>query len=91
MITTDKDYGDVELLVDFKIGPKGDSGLFLRGTPQVQIWDFSEPSYKRNGADKGSGGRWRRTSAGTSSTKSMSPVGRAVSPLIRAGIDPAMF
>jgi Domain of Unknown Function (DUF1080) len=57
-LTTDKDYGDVELLVDFKIGPKGDSGVYLRGTPQVQIWDFSEPNYKRNGADKGSGGLW---------------------------------
>ena len=28
--TTDKNYGDVELLVDFKIGPKGDSGVYLR-------------------------------------------------------------
>ena len=53
-LTTDKDYGDVELLVDFKIGPKGDSGVYLRGTPQIQIWDFSEPSYARMGADKGS-------------------------------------
>ena len=57
-LTTDKDYGDVELLVDFKIGPKGDSGVYLRGTPQVQIWDFSEPSYARMGANKGSGGLW---------------------------------
>ena len=54
-LTTDKDYGDVELLVDFKIGPKGDSGVYLRGTPQVQIWDFSEPSYARMGADKALG------------------------------------
>ena len=44
-LTSDKDYGDIELLVDFKIGPKGDSGVYLRGTPQVQIWDFTEPSY----------------------------------------------
>jgi hypothetical protein len=63
-LTTDKDYGDVELLVDFKIGPKGDSGVYLRGTPQVQIWDFTEPSYKRMGADKGSGGLWNNA-AGT--------------------------
>lgn len=34
-----KDYGDFELYVDFKIEPKGDSGIYLRGTPQVQIWD----------------------------------------------------
>ena len=44
-LTTDKDYGDVELFVDFKIGPLGDSGVYLRATPQVQIWDFTEPRY----------------------------------------------
>jgi uncharacterized protein (TIGR03000 family) len=34
-----KDYGDFELMVDWKILPKGDSGIYLRGNPQVQIWD----------------------------------------------------
>jgi hypothetical protein len=38
-LCTAKDYGDFEMLVDWKILPKGDSGLYLRGTPQVQIWD----------------------------------------------------
>jgi Domain of Unknown Function (DUF1080) len=57
-LTSDKDYGDIELKVDFKIGRKGDSGVYLRGNPQVQIWDFTEPSYARNGANKGSGGLW---------------------------------
>jgi hypothetical protein len=38
-LQTLKDYGDFELYVDWKIGPKGDSGIYLRGTPQVQIWD----------------------------------------------------
>jgi hypothetical protein len=38
-LATDKDYGDFELYVDWKILPKGDSGIYLRGTPQVQIWD----------------------------------------------------
>ena len=60
-LTTDKDYGDIELFVDFKIGPKGDSGVYLRGTPQVQIWDFTEPSYANMGADKGSGGLWNNS------------------------------
>jgi hypothetical protein len=60
-LTTDKDYGDIELFVDFKIGPKGDSGVYLRGTPQVQIWDFTEPSYAKMGADKGSGGLWNNS------------------------------
>jgi hypothetical protein len=60
-LTSDKDYGDIELTIDFKIGPKGDSGVYLRGTPQIQIWDFTEPSYARMGADKGSGGLWNNT------------------------------
>jgi hypothetical protein len=38
-LCTAKDYADFELWVDWKILPKGDSGLYLRGTPQVQIWD----------------------------------------------------
>src|SRR5437016_1072577 len=36
-LQTVKDYGDFELLVDWKIPPKGDSGIYLRGNPQVQI------------------------------------------------------
>jgi hypothetical protein len=38
-LCTVKDYGNFELYVDWKIGPKGDSGIYLRGSPQVQIWD----------------------------------------------------
>lgn len=38
-LCTAKDYADFELLVDWKIPPGGDSGIYLRGTPQVQIWD----------------------------------------------------
>ena len=60
-LTTDKDYGDIELFVDFKIVPKADSGVYLRGTPQVQIWDYTEPSYASIGADKGSGGLWNNS------------------------------
>jgi hypothetical protein len=43
-LCTAKDYGDFEMWVDWKILPKGDSGLYLRGTPQVQIWDRPEGS-----------------------------------------------
>ena len=39
-----KDYGDFELYVDWKIGKGGDSGIYLRGNPQVQIWDNKEGS-----------------------------------------------
>lgn len=61
-LTTDKEYGDVELFVDFKMVAKADSGIYLRGTPQVQIWDYTEAAgYWRLGADKGSGGLWNNT------------------------------
>jgi hypothetical protein len=48
-----KSYRDFELLVDWKISKDGDSGIYLRGTPQVQIWDTSLVEI---GAQVGSGG-----------------------------------
>ncbi len=61
-LTSDRDYGDIELRVDFKIEPKGDSGIYLRGTPQVQIWDSrKEAGYWDLGANKGSGGLWNNS------------------------------
>ena len=38
-LCTAKDYADFEMLVDWKINKNGDSGIYLRGSPQVQIWD----------------------------------------------------
>src|SRR5688500_18484603 len=38
-LQTAKDYGDFEFMVDWKIEKAGDSGIYLRGQPQVQIWD----------------------------------------------------
>ncbi|MBI5819211.1 MAG: DUF1080 domain-containing protein [Verrucomicrobia bacterium] len=40
-LCTAKDYGDFEMFVDWKILPKGDSGIYLRGSPQVQIWEHT--------------------------------------------------
>lgn len=55
-LATDKDYGDIELLLEYKTVAKADSGIYLRGTPQVQIWDTTKEGGKWNiGADKGSG------------------------------------
>src|SRR5262245_13643732 len=55
-LCTAKDYGDFELYCDWKIKERGDSGIYLRGTPQIQIWDpFTAPATK-TGEDKGSGG-----------------------------------
>ena len=41
-LCTDRDYADFEMLVDWKILEKGDSGIYLRGSPQVQIWDTAQ-------------------------------------------------
>ena len=58
-LTTDKFYGDIELMVSYKTVAKADSGVYLRGTPQVQIWDYTKEGGKFPlGADKGSGGLW---------------------------------
>ena len=38
-LVTKKRYGDFQLFVDWKIPPGGDSGIYLRGKPQVQIKD----------------------------------------------------
>jgi hypothetical protein len=63
-MTTDKNYGDFELYVSWKLIAKGDSGVYLKGTPQIQIWDFTEKEYFKMGADRGSGGLWNNA-AGT--------------------------
>lgn len=56
-LATVKDYGNIEMWVDWKIyddGHKdGDAGIYLKGTPQVQIWDTSRVEA---GAQVGSGG-----------------------------------
>lgn len=57
-LTTDKFYGNFELLVDYRTVPRADSGIYLRGCPQVQIWDSTEEAKFNIGADKGSGGLW---------------------------------
>lgn len=41
-LVTEKKYKDFEMMVDWKIEPGGDSGIYLRGSPQVQIWDINE-------------------------------------------------
>jgi hypothetical protein len=58
-LTTDADFGDAEFALDYRTVAKADSGIYLRGCPQVQIWDSTEAGGKwQLGADKGSGGLW---------------------------------
>ncbi len=52
-ISTVKKYGDFEMYIDWKIEEGGDAGIYLRGTPQVQIWD---PAFHGDDAPIGSGG-----------------------------------
>ena len=59
--TTTKDYGDFELLIEYKTVPKADSGIYLRGVPQVQIWDYTEDDGGKMGRTKGSGGLWNNS------------------------------
>jgi eukaryotic-like serine/threonine-protein kinase len=52
-LQTVKDYTDFELYLEWKIGAGGDSGVYLRGSPQVQIIDSAASKYEK---DLGSGG-----------------------------------
>jgi hypothetical protein len=60
-LSTQKNYGDFEFLVDYKTVPKADSGIYLRGIPQVQIWDSTEEAKFNIGGNKGSGGLWNNS------------------------------
>jgi hypothetical protein len=58
-LQTTKDYGNFELLVDWKIEKGGDSGIYVRGQPQIQIWDSDNLAANlKADAGKGSGGLW---------------------------------
>jgi hypothetical protein len=73
-LCTIKDYGDFEMLVDWKIEPGGDSGIYLRGSPQVQIWDTARTNV---GAEVGSGGLYNNQKNPSKPTKvADKPVGQ---------------
>ncbi|NLT69371.1 MAG: DUF1080 domain-containing protein [Verrucomicrobiaceae bacterium] len=77
-LCTAKDYGDFEFYCDWKIPAGADSGIYLRGTPQIQIWDPWDAKNKdgsrpdtpeewvtayRTGRNLGSGGLWNNKRA----------------------------
>ena len=41
-LTTEKNFGDFELTLEYKTVAGADSGIYLRGVPQVQIWDTTK-------------------------------------------------
>jgi len=58
-LTTAREYGDFDLILEYRTVAGADSGVYLRGCPQVQIWDTTEAGGKWGiGADRGSGGLW---------------------------------
>lgn len=57
-LVTATDYGDFELLLEWKLPANGDSGIYLRGCPQVQLWDPTSEASRKHGAEFGSGGLW---------------------------------
>jgi hypothetical protein len=63
-LATAKPYGDFDFYVDWKIPATADSGIYLRGTPQIQIWDPANPAQFPHGNQKGSGGMWNNKGPG---------------------------
>lgn len=62
--TTEAEFGDIELRLEYKTVAKADSGIYLRGTPQVQIWDWNQKFDLKNPNRKphlGSGGLFNNT------------------------------
>jgi len=58
-LTTDRDYGDCELVLEWMMpAPCADSGIYLRGQPQVQLWDPACERDFKHGCEQGSGGLW---------------------------------
>ncbi|MFG0258705.1 MAG: DUF1080 domain-containing protein [Phycisphaerales bacterium JB041] len=61
-LTTDRLFGDFELFLEYRTVANADSGIYLRGIPQVQIWDTTEAGGKWEiGANFGSGGLWNNS------------------------------
>jgi hypothetical protein len=62
--TTDEAFGDIEFLIEYKTVAGADSGIYLRGAPQIQIWDKTQ-SFDPKKPDRkphlGSGGLFNNT------------------------------
>jgi len=74
-LCTTKDYANFELVADWKTSPHADSGFYLRGSPQVQIWDpYTQPT--KAGSEVGSGGLYNnKTNSSTPLLVADRPVG----------------
>ena len=77
---TAKDYADFELSLDWKITAGTDSGVYIRGCPQVQIWDPDAADPRGNGNRFGSGGLWNNPKSGPNN-RGKDPSERADKPM----------
>lgn len=62
--TTEEEFGDYELMLEYKTVAGADSGIYLRGVPQVQIWDPNQvfdPKKPDRRPHLGSGGLFNNT------------------------------
>ena len=62
--TTSEAFGDIELRIEYKTVAKADSGIYLRGNPQIQIWDLNQvfdPKKPDRKPHLGSGGLFNNT------------------------------
>lgn len=62
-LTTDDSFENYELLISYRTIPKADSGIYLKGNPQVQIWDINDEAQFKHGCQKGSGGLWNNSAS----------------------------
>ncbi len=80
--TTEEEFGDFELLLEYKTVAGADSGIYLRGNPQVQIWDWNQPYDPTNPTrmpHMGSGGLFNNTPARLDEIHTFSLTSRSVS------------
>lgn len=75
-LATVREFGDIELLVEYKTVPGADSGIYLRNTPQVQIWDPNQPFDPKN--------PYRRPHLGSGGLFNNTPGALGRDPLVRA-------
>lgn len=66
--TTESEFGDLELQLEYRTVAGADSGIYLRGVPQVQIWDSGQRWDPKNPTRRphlGSGGLFNNAPAAT--------------------------
>ncbi|OLC76892.1 MAG: hypothetical protein AUH72_18335 [Acidobacteria bacterium 13_1_40CM_4_65_8] len=74
-IVSKDEFGDFELMIDWKIGEAGNSGIFYRGTEEYDHIYSSAPEYQLLDDAKGADNKTRLTCAGAAYALYPSPAG----------------